>query len=315
MNIEKKIKLAVIGVGHHGRQHARVFATMPDVTLQAVVDLDRDRADEEAVKYSSQAETDYTNIVDEVDAVSIAVPAQHHFEVSAFFLNRGKHIFLEKPIAETARQAEELLKLARTNDAVFQIGHIERFNPAITALAEVLGEPRFIEVHRLCPYNPRGCDVGVVLDLMIHDIEIVLHLVKSKVTNVSAVGVNVLSPTEDIANARLEFADGCIANITSSRVSPERMRKIRVFQNDAYISLDYSKQEGLIYRKAEGEIIREQIPTEKSEPLRLELESFVECVKNSAAPVVSGEQGKQALEIASMILEDIERRESNVPTL
>jgi predicted dehydrogenase len=301
-------KLAVIGVGHHGRQHVRVFKTIEDVDLVAVVDVDEKRADKIAKEFKTNAETDYTALIDQVDAVSIAVPAQFHFEVSQFFLNRDKHVFLEKPIAETTEQAAGLIELSRDKEIVFQIGHIERFNPAISALNEVLGDARFIEAHRLCMYNPRGCDVGVVMDLMIHDIEIVLHLVKSPVKLISAVGINVLSPSEDIANARLEFENGCIANITTSRVSPENMRKIRVFQNDAYISLDYRKQEGLIYRKDSGKIIRESIPMEKSEPLKLELESFVKCVQESSTPLVTGEQGKRALEIAFDILHEIKKR-------
>ena len=301
-------KLAVIGVGHHGRQHARVFRTIEGVDLVAVVDVDPARAKKIAREFKTNAETDYTALFDKVDAVSIAVPAQFHFEVSQYFLKHDKHVFLEKPIAETTEQAAGLIEIARDKEIVFQIGHIERFNPAISALNEVLGEARFIEAHRLCIYNPRGCDVGVVMDLMIHDIEIVLHLVKSPVKLISAVGINVLSPSEDIANARLEFENGCIANITTSRVSPENMRKIRVFQNDAYISLDYRKQEGLIYRKNESKIVRESIPMEKSEPLKLELESFVKCVQESSTPLVTGEQGKRALEIAFDILHKIEKR-------
>ena len=301
-------KLAVIGVGHHGRQHARVFRTIEDVDLVAVVDIDPARAKKIAKEFKTNAATDYTALIDQVDAVSIAVPAQFHFEVSQYFLKHNKHVFLEKPIAETTEQAAGLIEISRDKEIVFQIGHIERFNPAISALNEVLGEARFIEAHRLCVYNPRGCDVGVVMDLMIHDIEIVLHLVKSPVKLISAVGINVLSPSEDIANARLEFENGCIANITTSRVSPENMRKIRVFQNDAYISLDYRKQEGLIYRKNENRIVRESIPMEKSEPLKLELESFVKCVQESSTPLVTGEQGKRALEIAFDILHEIEKR-------
>jgi len=304
----KAIKLAVIGVGHHGAQHARVFAALDQVELVAVADVDKARAEKIATEFKTQAETDYTKLSDRVDAVSIAVPAQFHFEVSKYFLARKKHVFLEKPIAESTEQAAELIELSRDKAIVFQIGHIERFNPAIRALSGILGVPRFIEVHRLCRYNPRGCDVGVVLDLMIHDIEIVLHLVKSPFKSISAIGVNVLSPSEDIANARIEFENGCIANITTSRVSADNLRKIRVFQNDAYISLDYRKQEGVVFRKIDGKIKRESIPTEKSEPLKLELESFVQCIREASMPLVTAEHGKQALEIAFEVLREIENR-------
>ncbi len=303
-----KVNLAVIGVGHHGRKHAEIFTRIEQVNLVGVVDVDSDVAREVAARWNTTAYTDSSDVIDLVDAVSIAVPANKHYVITKKFLSRNKNVFLEKPIAETSEQAEELVQIAKERNVIFQIGHVERFNPAIKALEQLLTYPRFIESHRLCQYNPRGTDVGVVMDLMIHDIDIVLHLVKDKVKSLTGVGVRVLSQTEDIANARIEFHNGCIANLTVSRVSPENMRKIRIFQHDAYISLDYRKQEGLVYRKINSEIVREEIPTEKSEPLELELRSFVDCVLNSHQPVVSGEQAKQAVDIAMEIIKDIEAR-------
>jgi predicted dehydrogenase len=205
-------------------------------------------------------------------------------------------------------EADDLIRLADENQRALQIGHVERFNPAIKALTGLLKDPRFIECHRLARYNPRGCDVGVVLDLMIHDIDIILTLVNDRIKSISAVGVNVLSDSEDIANARIEFESGCIANVTASRVSADNMRKIRVFQQDAYISLDYEKQAGLIYRKAEGQIVRSPVPTEKAEPLKLELESFFQSIRSGTRPPVSAEQGKRALEIAMEIIREIQAR-------
>ncbi len=308
------IRLVVIGVGVHGARHARAFAEMPGVDLVGVADVDEAVARSVAEACRTTAVTDFHALLDRVDAVSIAVPANKHFEVAHACLERGIHVFLEKPIAETTEQAAELVELVRGTPTVFQIGHVERFNPAITALERIVHRPRFIEAHRLCVYTPRITDVGVVMDLMIHDLEVILHLVGSPVTSVSAIGVNVLNRTEDIANARLEFANGCIANVTTSRISPEPMRKIRLFQQDAYISLDYRAQEGLIYRAQDGTIAREPVPTQKGEPLRIELAEFVECIRRGAEPRVGGEQATRALELALDILRDIARRDECLET-
>jgi predicted dehydrogenase len=303
------VSLAVIGVGVHGARHAEVFSRMPGVELVGVADVNEATARAVAERCATQAATDFHDLLDQVEAVSIAVPANKHYEVARACLERRIHVFLEKPIAETTGQATALVELVRGTPVVFQIGHVERFNPAITALERIVTRPRFIEAHRLCTYSPRITDVGVVMDLMIHDLEVILHLVAAPVTSVSAVGVKVLGRTEDIANARLEFADGCIANLTTSRVSPEPMRKIRLFQQDAYISLDYRAQEGLIYRKHDGQIVREPVPTEKDQPLKLELTEFVECVRRGRQPRVDGEQATRALELALDILADIARRD------
>jgi len=304
----KRLQVAVIGVGHHGRHHARIYSEMKDVDLVGVVDIDETTARKVAEEYKTTALTGIDDLSSDIDAVSIAVPAVSHLDVAKAFLGRGTNIFMEKPITETPEQAAELVGMVNESGIIFQAGHIERFNPAITALSKILKTPQFIESHRLCQYNPRGCDVGVVMDLMIHDLDIVLHLVGDEIKTISAVGVNVLSPTEDIANARIEFAHGCIANITVSRVSSDNLRKIRVFQHDAYISLDYRKQEGVIYRKSGDEIVVESVPTEKSEPLKLQLESFIECVRTGSTPKVTVEDGRRVVDVAGEILRDIETR-------
>ena len=303
-----EIRVAVIGVGHHGRHHARIYSEMEGVGLVGVVDINSETAASVAEEYNTKAFTRPEEIVEDIDVVSIAVPAADHFDVAQVFLPHGINIFMEKPITESSEQASKLVDMVKETGIIFQAGHIERFNPAITALSSVLKKPQFIESHRLCKYNPRGCDVGVVMDLMIHDLDIVLHLVNDEIKYISAVGVNVLSPTEDIANARLEFEHGCIANITVSRVSADNMRKIRIFQHDAYISLDYRKQEGLIYRKIGDEIGVEPVPTEKSEPLKLQLESFIDCIKNGTTPRVTIEDGKRVVDVAEEILRDINAR-------
>ncbi len=308
MSDNRIVRVAVVGVGHHGRHHARIYSGMEGVKFIGVVDANSQTAAAVAEEYATKAFSAVEEILEEIDAVSIAVPAVSHFDVAETFIPRGIHIFMEKPIAESSAQAAKLVDMVKEAGIIFQTGHIERFNPAIKALSSLLKKPQFIESHRLCTYNPRGCDVGVVMDLMVHDLDIVLHLVGDEIRSISGVGVNVLSPTEDIANARLEFEHGCIANITVSRVSKENMRKIRIFQHDAYISLDYRKQEGLIYRKIGGEIAVEPVPTEKSEPLKLQLESFIECVRNGSAPCVTAEDGKRVVDVAEQILRDIEAR-------
>lgn len=307
------VRLAVIGVGVHGARHAAIFSDMPGVELVGVADTNEAVARAVADSCATRAVTDFHALLDRVQAVSVAVPTSRHFAVASACLERGIHVFLEKPIAETTEQASLLVELMRGKPIVFQVGHVERFNPAIAALERLVHHPRFIEAHRLCTYSPRGIDVGVVMDLMIHDLEIILHLVGAPVTHVSGVGVNVLSRTEDIANARIEFANNCIANVTSSRVSPEPMRKIRFFQQDAYISLDYRAQEGLIYRKQDGRIVAEKVPTEKGEPLRLELAAFVECIRRGGRPLVGGEQATRALELAVEIVRNIARRHEWLP--
>lgn len=212
---------------------------------------------------------------------------------------------IEKPITDSPEQAWELVRLAKEKNSFIQVGHIERFNPVLAALEKILSKPRFIEAHRLSPYPNRSTDIGVVLDLMIHDLEVILHLVRSPIQSIDAVGVPVLSKGEDIANVRIRFENGCVANITTSRISPEKMRKIRVFQDDTYLSLDYQNQSGEVYRKIDGKIVRDKVQVQKEEPLKLELSSFVDCVHLKQVPKVSGEQGAVALEVAMQITEQI----------
>lgn len=293
----KKLRVAVIGVGHLGKEHARIYSQLPEVELVGVVDKDPQRAREIAAQYGTRADVD----LNKIDAASVVVPTDSHFEVAKSLLEKGKSILVEKPITRTIGEAQRLVDLAKKKKLLLQVGHIERFNPIIQNLARLVKEPRFIEIHRLSPFTPRGTEVGVVLDLMIHDIDIILALVRDKIKSVEAVGVNVLTPHEDIANARIVFKNGCVANLTASRVSPERMRKIRVFQPSSYTSVDYYKQEGVCYYKKGKEILKEILTVGKEEPLRLELEDFVSSVLNGKRPLVSGEDAIMALEVAEKI--------------
>lgn len=300
------LNAGVIGVGHLGKHHARILASLPDVKLAGVADIDLRTAEKIAGKVGCDPFADFRQLLPSVEAVSLATPTPTHHELALEILNAGKHLLIEKPITETPEQAQELVQLARKKNLVLQVGHVERFNPAIRALEKILSDPRFIESHRLAPFQPRGTDVGVVLDLMIHDIDIILHLVRSPLKQIQALGVDVLTPREDIANVRLTFENGCVANLTVSRVSYKEMRKIRIFQQDCYLSLDYKNQDGVMYRRVNGKIIQEAIPLEKEEPLALEIKSFVECVVNQKAPLVSGEQGKRALDVGMEIVRQIQ---------
>jgi predicted dehydrogenase len=301
----KKLRVGVVGVGHIGGNHARIYAELPQAEFIAIFDIDPVRAAEIAVKYKAKAARSLEEFAGMVDAASVATPTSAHFSVARDLLMRGKHLLIEKPITENTADARELAQLAAEKRLVLQVGHVERFNPVLSALEQRLTHPRFIEAHRLSPYPNRSTEIGVVLDLMIHDLEIILHLVDSTVENIDAVGVPVLSRGEDIANARLRFTDGCIANITSSRISPERMRKIRVFQEDAYLSLDYQGQSGEIYRRVNGQITREPVAIEKEEPLRQQLASFADCALTGGEPRVSGSHAAAALELAVEITKRI----------
>ena len=301
----KKLQVGVVGVGHIGSNHARIYAELPNAEFVAVFDIDLARATEIAAKYKTKVAVSLDEFAEMVDAASVATPTNAHFPIARDLLARGKHLLIEKPITENTADARELAQRAAEKRLVLQVGHVERFNPVLSALEQRLTHPRFIEAHRLSPYPNRSTDIGVVLDLMIHDLEIILHLVNSTVENIDAVGVPVLSRGEDIANARLRFANGCIANITSSRISPERMRKIRVFQEDAYLSLDYQGQSGEIYRRVNGRIRRDPVAIEKEEPLRQQLASFVDCALTGGEPKVSGSHAAAALELAVEITKRI----------
>jgi predicted dehydrogenase len=294
----KRLRVGVVGVGHIGSSHARLYGEIPAAEFAAIYDVDLAKANATARKHRVSAAKSLDQFIDSVDAASVATPTNTHYEIARALLLRGKHVLVEKPITDNAAHAAELAGLAARDGLILQVGHVERFNPVLSALEARLTHPRFIEAHRLSPYPERSTDIGVVLDLMIHDLEIILHLVRSPVQSIDAVGVPVLSRGEDIANARLRFENGCIANVTSSRISPERMRKIRVFQEDAYLSLDYEKQSGEIYRRESGRIVRDKVPIEREEPLKSQLESFIECASSGRQPRVSGFQAAAALELA-----------------
>jgi predicted dehydrogenase len=300
-----KLRVGVVGVGHIGINHARLYSELPQARFSAILETDAAKAEQLAREYNITAAHSLEEFAEQVDAASIATPTSSHFEIGRQLLERGKHLLIEKPIADDPAHATELAQLAAERSLVLQVGHVERFNPVLSALEERLTRPRFIEAHRLSPYPNRSTDIGVVLDLMIHDLEIILHLVRSTVDTIDAVGVPVLSRGEDIANARLRFENGCVANITSSRISPERLRKIRVFQEDAYLSLDYQAQTGEIYRRSNGSIAREEVEIEREEPLRRQLSSFLECAATGRAPKVSGFQATAALELAVEITKRI----------
>jgi predicted dehydrogenase len=306
----KRPRVGVVGVGHIGSNHARLYAEIPAADFTAVYDVDLARASAIAKKYGVAAARSLEEFAELVDAASVSTPTSSHHQIALALLRRGKHLLIEKPIAENPQHATELAELAARNQLILQVGHVERFNPVLSALEARLTHPRFIEAHRLSSYPNRSTDIGVVLDLMIHDLEIILHLVRSPVQNIDAVGVPVLSRGEDIANARIRFENGCVANVTSSRISPERMRKIRVFQEDAYLSLDYEKQSGEIYRRESGKITRDKVPIEREEPLKQQLVSFIECASTGRQPRVSGFQATAALELA---VEITKRIGSNTP--
>ncbi|MDE0826547.1 MAG: Gfo/Idh/MocA family oxidoreductase [Akkermansiaceae bacterium] len=292
------IRVGVAGSGSMGRNHARVYSLLEGATLAAVYDQDRSRAEAVVAEFGGQVAETLGDLAELCDAVSVVVPTEAHLTVGGELLERGVSVLVEKPIASTAEDAEALVRKAAETGRILQVGHIERFNPVLRELEKQLSHPKFIEAHRLSPFPKRSMDIGVVLDLMIHDLEVILHLVSSPIASIDAVGVTVLTRHEDIANARLRFENGCVANITASRISPDRMRKIRVFQEECYLSLDYQEQEGKIYYREGQEIGRKEVEVEKDEPLKLELRAFVESVKEKKEPTVTGQQGAAALEVA-----------------
>jgi predicted dehydrogenase len=304
-----RLRAGVIGVGYLGRFHAQKYAILENVDLVGVADVSRERAEEVADEVGTAAFTDYRELLAQIDLVSIVVPTQYHFPVAKECLEAGCHILLEKPVTQTVAEADELIRMAAERGLVFQVGHLERFNPAIMALKGVLKNPLFIESHRLAPFKTRGTDVNVVLDLMIHDIDIILNMVPSTIKVVNSVGVPVLSNEVDIANARLQFENGCVANVTASRASREAMRKIRIFQSDAYISIDYQERKISIFRKGgEGfpipglpNVTMEEKSFEQGDALLVEVQAFIDAVRTGSVPPVTGEDGKRALELALQI--------------
>lgn len=321
MSLERsnnKIRVAVVGVGSLGQHHARNYAANPNCELVAVVDSDRKTAEKIAKQYDTQGLTDFRELFGKVDAASIVVPTVYHHRIAKEFLLNDVHLLVEKPITSTVAEAHELIDLARERQRILQVGHIERFNGAIVRLRQIVTRPAFIEAHRLGPYDPRVKDVGVVLDLMIHDLDIILNMVNSRVKSVEAAGVGVYGDKEDIANARIHFENGCIANLTASRVTPMRKRKIRVWQKNAYISIDYIEQEVELFRRVRVpnpepgmpniSVVRTKEKIPKEEPLKLELAHFLECVQQGREPLVKGEHGRDALELAVEISEQLKVR-------
>jgi len=305
-----EIRTAVIGVGYLGKFHAQKYSELKNSKLVAVVDKDFESAQEIASQVGCEASSDYKDLFGKVDAVSIVVPTDLHFKVAEDFLKNKTHVLVEKPVTTNTEDADQLITLAESNRLIFQVGHLERFNPAIVAIEKEISETRFIESHRLAPYNPRGTEVSVILDLMIHDIDIILDIVDSDVESIDASGTPVLSNDIDIANARIVFKNGCVANVTASRVSNKTDRKMRIFQTDTYISVDFQNRELAIYRKGNGEMypgvanIDIQKETfEKSDALREEIKHFLNCIETNTTPKVTGQDGKRALQTAIQISE------------
>lgn len=303
----RDVRVGVIGTGHLGKHHARILASMGNAQLVGVVDAKEPVAREIGETYKVPHFTDYQALEGKVDAVTVVVPTFLHHEVARFFLERNVHTFIEKPITKTLDEATDLLQVANSKQLTLQVGHVERFNAAMLKLQSLTEEPRFIECQRMGPFSNRIQDVGVVQDLMIHDIDIVLSLVHSPILRIDAVGIPVLSHDEDIANAHIVFDNGCIANLTASRVSDEKIRKLRIFEMDKYCSLDYANQAITVRRKSnlEAKIIKEELEIHKVEPLRLELEHFIHCIREQKKPLVTIEDGKNALEVALEILAQI----------
>ncbi len=309
----EKIKVGVIGVGYFGQFHAEKYSKMEEVELVGVVDVDRARARAVAKECRTQAFFDHNEILDRVQAVSIVVPTPLHYAVAKDFLTRGVDVLLEKPISKNLQESDELIELAESRAAILQVGHLEQFNGPLLALEGIVRNPMFIESDRLGPFLMRGTDIDVVLDLMIHDIEIVLGWVGANVKWFHAVGIPVLTPHIDIANVRIEFENGCTANLTASRVSREKMRKIRLFQPDGYLSIDFLSQKVSFASKKDSrtqgelpEIVVQKIPVRKVDPLEIEIQSFLRCVRERRPPRVSGKHGKRALELALQIIQQIQ---------
>jgi len=309
------LRAAVIGVGYLGNFHAQKYAAIPGIKLVGVVDKESARAAEIASALGTTPYSNHCDLIGKVDAVSVVVPTQFHYSVARDFLAAGVHVLIEKPITVTIEEADELIALAEKNRLVFQVGHLERFNPVLVALDGVLKQPLFIESVRIAPFKPRGTDVNVVLDLMIHDIELIQHIVKSPVESIDAIGAPVFTGEEDIANARIAFENGCVANVTASRISLKSERKMRIFQRDAYITLDFQNRKVLLAQKGSGELFPgvpnvriDERELGQSDALLNEIESFIAAIREGKPPQVSGRDGKMALETALKINASLNRK-------
>jgi predicted dehydrogenase len=317
----EKLKTAVIGVGHLGKEHARIYASLPEAELVAVCDTNEAQGRAVGDRYGVRFVPDYQSLLGEVEAVSVATPTINHHEVTCACLEAGVSVLVEKPIARTLAESDEIIALAEARGLVLQVGHIERFNPALRALQTQLKQPRFFEAHRMGIFTPRSLDIDVVMDLMVHELDIIASLVNREVVKLEAVGIPILTPKIDLANARLEFADGCIANITASRVAGERLRKLRVFQPHQYYSLDYAEQQVAMARLVppQGadklpEIVAGALEVTKREPLLAEIESFVTAVRERTAPLVTGAEGRRALALALEVLKQIKEHAERAGT-
>jgi len=305
------LRTAVVGVGYVGRLHAQKYLSLPDSHLIGVADINPETAHRVAAEVHAQGFTEYRDLLGKVDAVSIAVPTPVHFEVARDFLEAGVHVLVEKPITTTVAEAQTLIDLAARKDRVLQVGHLERFNPTIVAAAGILKTPRFVESHRLAPFKQRGTDVSVVLDLMIHDIDLIQELVGAPIESIDAAGSAIFSGDLDIANARIRFANGCVANTTASRVSLKQERKIRIFQDDAYLSIDLQQKVLTVIRKqgnapdSPAQVAVDERSFEQGDALRDEIAAFLHACRHGTRPVVTGEQGRRALETATRIGESV----------
>lgn len=310
------IRVAVIGAGAFGREHARVYSEVEGSQLTAVCDIDEKLGRPVAERFGANFVTDHRELLGKIDAASIAVPTESHRTVACELLEAGISVLVEKPIARTIDEADQIIDAAQRSGAVLQVGHLERFNPAVIAASRIVTQPRFFEAHRLSIFTPRSLDIDVVMDLMVHDLDVVLSFINSEVSEVRAAGVPILTPRIDIANARIEFANGCVANLTASRVSAERVRKLRFFQPREYVSIDYAVQEAAVVSVTprpggRPEFQSRLLPIEQSEPLRLEIESFLAAVRG--APVkVSGVDGRRALALAADVTEKIREHAARV---
>jgi predicted dehydrogenase len=307
------LKVGVIGVGHLGKFHTRIYQELPNVELVGVADINP-KMKSIARKHKTKFYEDYKELIKQVDAVSIVVPTSLHYEVGKVVLEAGVHALIEKPITDNLEQADELLELARQKNLTLQVGHIERFNAGFRAVKDIAEKVRFIEIHRLGPFTGRINDCGVVLDLMIHDLDIVLGLMNSKITYLDVVGINVLTAHEDIANVRVRFENGCVVNITASRMTPKSQRKIRIFQENAYISLDYEKQSAQIFTRKNGKIHHDSVNIKKEEPLKAELIEFVSLVTSGRGHGKPDVGARNALELAIRITEDIKKNSPKMPS-
>ncbi|HXT86535.1 MAG TPA: Gfo/Idh/MocA family oxidoreductase [Verrucomicrobiae bacterium] len=313
---DKKIRVGVVGVGDFGRNHVRVFHDLAEAEIIGIHDADPERARQIAAEFGTRAFSDLRQLAEQIDAATVAVPTSLHAEISSQFLESGVDVLVEKPIASSLEAADDLIALAKKNGRILQVGHLERFNPAITAVQQIVTRPLFFEVHRLGVFSPRSLDVDVVFDVMIHDLDVLLSLVNSPVRDIQAVGIPVLTDKVDIAHARIEFESGAVANVTASRVSTERVRKLRFFQAREYISIDYTRQDvtriRVVGEGSEPAIDFEKMPTRPEEPLKAELRAFLSAVRDRTAPLVDGNAGRRALDLAARVMTGITEHANRV---